>query len=379
MIKQTYTLELDIRHQSPIKTEIILTQGDNRSNIFEIHIKDGNRYIDYLQVERARIVFAKPDKTVVQGELAKAESDFIYELGTNEIAAVGEVVCSVLLYGAVGERLTTSKFTFRVVADLLTPSAVESSTEIDALQRVLAELEQLKQEYASSSETIKTLIHSKESSENILEGLPAELTQFTAKFKAAADYAEGDFWWGGYTAIDQRGNPLPDKAFISGNWITGVEVDTVSRILQFSISPQSAPGGGNGGVGAGYIEIPTAVGTAVNIRSSSVIALPSDVEGGFKNGDTFLMTFFIMSNDDNKNDNEFTISYAINDIPSLTNEFEGTYSVYYFKEVTGEERKLEIFVDLSNGVLKAATDSMNLWLVRIGYMPSFGRIKDIFG
>lgn len=131
--------------QDYIDTGIEVVQNDQNVYKFNIRITDGINDIDYAQVDSATITFSKGDGTVVQGDLVATGSGYTYELGTNEIAYPGQVIASIQLYGNLDERLTTSQFSFRVVRDLITPSAVKSTTEFHALTKAIAMMEELEE------------------------------------------------------------------------------------------------------------------------------------------------------------------------------------------------------------------------------------------
>jgi hypothetical protein len=124
-------------------TGIKLVQNDQNVYYFNIRITDGINDIDYSQVKRATITFKKRGGNVVQGNLEPTGNGYRYMLGTNEIACPGKVIASIQLYGALDERLTTARFAFEVVQDLINPSMVESTTEFDALTKAIVMMEDL--------------------------------------------------------------------------------------------------------------------------------------------------------------------------------------------------------------------------------------------
>ena len=145
MITREFDLTIRVPQQDCNDTGIKLVQNDQNVYYFNIRITDGINDIDYLQVERATITFKKRDGHVVQGNLVPADTGYTYKLGTNEIACPGKVVASIQLYGAPDERLTTARFAFEVVQDLINPSIVESTTEFDALTRAISLMEKLEE------------------------------------------------------------------------------------------------------------------------------------------------------------------------------------------------------------------------------------------
>lgn len=145
MITREFNLVIRVPQQDYIDTGIEVVQNDQNVYKFNIRITDGINDIDYAQVDSATITFSKGDGTVVQGDLVATGSGYTYELGTNEIAYPGQVIASIQLYGNLDERLTTSQFSFRVVRDLITPSAVKSTTEFHALTKAIAMMEELEE------------------------------------------------------------------------------------------------------------------------------------------------------------------------------------------------------------------------------------------
>ena len=145
MITREFDLTIRVPQQDYIDTGIKLVQNDQGVYVFNLRITDGITDIDYNQVDRATIIFKKRDGNVVQGNLEPTENGYRYMLGTNEIACPGKVIASIQLYGALDERLTTARFAFEVVSDLITPSAVESTTEFDALTKAISLMEELEE------------------------------------------------------------------------------------------------------------------------------------------------------------------------------------------------------------------------------------------
>jgi len=145
LITREFDLTIRVPQQDYNDTGIKLVQNDQNVYYFNIRITDGINDIDYSQVERATITFKKRDGHVVQGNLVPADTGYTYKLGTNEIACPGKVMASIQLYGDHDERLTTARFAFEVVQDLINPSIVESTTEFDALTRAISLMEELEE------------------------------------------------------------------------------------------------------------------------------------------------------------------------------------------------------------------------------------------
>lgn len=145
MLTKTHDIVLKLIETDHIDTGVKIVQNDALSHFLNIKVSDGFNEINYADVESAIIVFAKQDGNVVQGNLTKMDDRFTYSMGTNEIACPGVVLACVQLMGTSGQRLTTSRFKFTVIDDLLDPSAVESSTEFAALQQAMEILDTLEQ------------------------------------------------------------------------------------------------------------------------------------------------------------------------------------------------------------------------------------------
>lgn len=146
MITRNFEITLRIPEANHIPNCFQVTQNDKDVYNLKVHILDGLNEIDYSEVSSATITFSKADSTVVQGDMTVGEDSLTYTMGTNEIAYPGQVLVSIQLFGNDDERLTTSQFSFRVVRDLITPSAVKSESRFPILQQLVAEVNQLKQD-----------------------------------------------------------------------------------------------------------------------------------------------------------------------------------------------------------------------------------------
>ena len=149
MITRNFEITIRIPEQNYIPTLFQVVENDNDVYNLTIHITDGINEIDYSQVSSATITFALANGTVVQSDperLAISSGGITYEMGTTEISCPGKVLASIQLFGEDGERLTTARFQFEVVADLITPGAVQSESHFPLLQQLVADVEQLKQD-----------------------------------------------------------------------------------------------------------------------------------------------------------------------------------------------------------------------------------------
>ncbi|MDF2985740.1 MAG: hypothetical protein K0R50_1250 [Eubacterium sp.] len=144
MITKTHDIVLQLTEPDYIKSGIKLVANDYLTNIFNIKIYENAAEISYPSIHHATVVFAKPDNTYVEGDLTKTSTGFTYTVGTNAIAAYGEVTASVQLFGSNNERLSTARFQFTVLRDLADKDAVESTSEFPILQQLVADVENLK-------------------------------------------------------------------------------------------------------------------------------------------------------------------------------------------------------------------------------------------
>ncbi len=100
----------------------------------------------------------------------------------------------------------------------------------------------LKEISDSVAKVLPLITHSKSGS---IHTLSTSLTgQFTAKFNAAGDFAEGDTWQIGgvtYTATTQTGEAVGGGFFVSGAKGIQVEVDTVNHTLGFKSGGAGLP------------------------------------------------------------------------------------------------------------------------------------------
>jgi hypothetical protein len=144
LITRNFDITVRIPEQDYIPVCFQVVQNDKSVYGLTIHLTDGINEISYGKVTSATITFAKADGHVVQGNMTVGASSLTYTMGTNEIAYPGSVMASIQLFGPAGERLTSARFRFDVVGDLITPSAVQSTSQFPLLQQMLADIEQLK-------------------------------------------------------------------------------------------------------------------------------------------------------------------------------------------------------------------------------------------
>ena len=143
MIKRTFDITARIE-QGQIPFCFQAVQNDKDVYVLRIRITDGDKEIDYTQVSSATITFALANGAVVQsapGRLSISPAGITYQMGTSEIACPGKVLASIQLIGSGGERLTTARFQFEVISDLITPQAVKSASEFPILQKLVQDVQ----------------------------------------------------------------------------------------------------------------------------------------------------------------------------------------------------------------------------------------------
>ncbi|MCK9267854.1 MAG: phage baseplate upper protein [Alkaliphilus sp.] len=118
MITRQFNVMLDTMNLSPLQSNITVTQNDKDVDTLIIKVKKGEDEIDYEEIDHAKIVFETGNKTVITKDLEKASDRFTCGLETEETSFPGAVLAIVHLYGALGERIATAKFTFTVERDL---------------------------------------------------------------------------------------------------------------------------------------------------------------------------------------------------------------------------------------------------------------------
>ena len=143
MIKRTFEITARIEQgQIPFCFQVV--QNDKDVYVLRIRITDGGREIDYSQVSGVTITFALANRAVVQSDptrLTVSATGIIYQMGTSEIACPGKVLASIQLIGPNNERLTTARFSFEVISDLITPQAVKSTPEFPILQKLVQDVQ----------------------------------------------------------------------------------------------------------------------------------------------------------------------------------------------------------------------------------------------
>lgn len=128
-MNKVYDIILNMSKENPVFTGIALCQGDS-GQTFNLHVTDFD-----TSGTTASIIFKKPDNNVVQATINAVNGVYSYTLRGSELSAVGKVVADIKFYDTSSQRISSTSFVLEVVADTLNPTAVESSSEFDALVR----------------------------------------------------------------------------------------------------------------------------------------------------------------------------------------------------------------------------------------------------
>ena len=132
---------------------------------------------------------------------------------------------------------------------------------------------------------VVTLTHAKKGTVHKLTGLGGQTGLLMGRFKAAADFEEGDTFTidgASYTARQENGEGLSDGQFVTGSGVA-VVVDTTGKILNFK---------GGGGVGSADLALATATeatvfsgktfyaGDSKELRTGTALSTVTDVAAG---------------------------------------------------------------------------------------------------
>ena len=150
MDARVYNLELDIKKRNIIEY-IEVVQGDNRTNVFNIALKNDTE--PYLLTDTIVLVaFNKPDRTQVTQSSLDAELPITIEdnvaictLKTNSIAAQGRVLAEVRVSDLSGKVLTSQRFYFLVRKPLFSDDTIKSTDEFPLLEKILGDEAQRKE------------------------------------------------------------------------------------------------------------------------------------------------------------------------------------------------------------------------------------------
>ena len=196
MLNKTFDIRLNTKFQGSQHTDILVSQGDTRSVVFNFRIYDGVNEINYADVSWAALFIAKPDRNVVQLTAnARDEGGYTIMLSQQALAVPGRVTGGFALYGHAGERISTLFFNFMIGRDILTVDDIVSVTEFDALQRAVALLESAMRLYEEFPRL--NVLGRFETKEELLEAFPdgANLVNPGGGFFVGSDDEARYFYW----------------------------------------------------------------------------------------------------------------------------------------------------------------------------------------
>lgn len=147
-ILNIYSLRLDVRFNKILKLDnVFFVQGDEKTGYLDITLLEGRTPFNLTQADRIEIAFKKTDgnitksKTndisprliIINAELGKLQ----YQMGTQDISCVGQVISTLSLYDEEGGRLTACEFSFYIRRDLdIDNQAIDSTSENCLDQRI---------------------------------------------------------------------------------------------------------------------------------------------------------------------------------------------------------------------------------------------------
>ncbi len=193
MIIREFDLKLMVTQQENQLSAFKLVQNDSHAYVLNIKLTDGISEVAYSEVDHATITFSKQDGTVVQGDIEKKEESLKYTFGTNELACPGVVKASIQLYGADDERITSARFKFDVVADLINPDAVQSTSEFPILQKLIQDVDDAHTEAQSAASIAQSAAEdATEAANNVTNAITAANNAATAANTAASMASTGE-------------------------------------------------------------------------------------------------------------------------------------------------------------------------------------------
>jgi ElaB/YqjD/DUF883 family membrane-anchored ribosome-binding protein len=134
-------LNLDFNTPALQQTNIILNQANKDSVSFNIRVYIGAAEINYLDYDRAEMVFQKPDRSNVTVDVGLSDTGLVYSLDAEIFAVTGLVKGYVNFYQG-GAVAATLYYNFMILPDLLNPEAV-SGSYVSAIEKVLIEAQKV--------------------------------------------------------------------------------------------------------------------------------------------------------------------------------------------------------------------------------------------
>ncbi len=141
LIERDFNLDLILSDSQIQRTNIKMVQYDSNAYVVNIKVfEDEETEIDYSTVDKATIAISKPDGTLVLRDLEKTGTGFVYNVEFNELTYAGTAIASVQLYD-IDSRLSTARFRFEIIQDLINPILVKSTSEFAILSKIANDIE----------------------------------------------------------------------------------------------------------------------------------------------------------------------------------------------------------------------------------------------
>ena len=205
MLNKTFDIALNIKFEGRQATDIIVSQGDTRSVVFNFRIYDGVNETNYDDVSWATLFIAKPDRNTSQLTASvKAGGGYSVMLSPQALAAPGRATGGLALYGHAGERITTLLFDFQIVRDLINLNDIESNTDFDALRRAVALLESAIRLYEEFPRL--NVLGRFETKEALLAAVP-DGSDLSGGFFVGSDEEARYFYWSKLTSSWESADP----------------------------------------------------------------------------------------------------------------------------------------------------------------------------
>jgi lysophospholipase L1-like esterase len=139
-IKNTFYITADLKSGPKQMPLPVVTQNDNVR--FSIEITDGGKKWgskDLASITRASLASTRVNGSVVVTEGTVEHKAVVFDLGKNEIELPGEVEAVIQLYSGTENRVSTIKFTYKVVDDPTGEGFVPSTEELTFIESVMTD------------------------------------------------------------------------------------------------------------------------------------------------------------------------------------------------------------------------------------------------
>lgn len=148
-------LSLDLQ-QTNMNITVRAKRGDT-GRVLRIALADDG--VPYTVGEDCYAVFTgkKPDKTVLYSRCSLENNEILYTFTEQTCAVAGRIPAEIRLYGSGGKLITSAAFLLEVHDTLYHPEDVLSQDEKDALDALVLQLLQLKEQLPNQFQTDETL------------------------------------------------------------------------------------------------------------------------------------------------------------------------------------------------------------------------------